>query len=221
MRRPTVRLRLLLGGALASAAVGPSAPLSAYQAAGSWQIGPIIRTRNYSVGMPLGPTPSGRGWTFDFPYPDARAGHVHYVTIGRGSFARASGLTMRYRVEAAPRVRFVPQEAQSEPATVSLFFQRRGDSWSGRGRYEFYRWYAPGASVQQLAPGDYVMRVRFDDPNWVSVNGRPPAVAPEAFQEALADSGSVGILFGSAGARGHGVFATGPARFRLVSFDIR
>lgn len=216
-----MRVRLVLGAALATATIGPAAPVSAYQSAGTWQIGPIIRMRNHSVGMPLRPTPSGRGWVFDFPYPDAGAGHVHYVTIGRGSFARASGITMRYRVEAAPRVRFVPQEARAEPATVSLFLQRRGDSWSGRGRYEFYRWYAPPSTVRQIAPGDYVVNVRFDDPDWVSVNGRTPDVAPEAFRDALADAGSVGIVFGSAGARGHGVFATGPARFRLVSFEVR
>lgn len=212
---------MLASAALASAGIGPSAPVSAYQSAGTWQIGPIIRMRNYSVGMPLTPTPSGRGWFFDFPYPDAGAGHVHYVTIDRGSFARASGITMRYRIEAAPRVRFVAQENRSAPATVSLFFQRRGDSWSGRGRYEFYRWYAPGSTVREIAPGDHVMTVRFDDPNWVSVNGRPPGVAPEAFRDALADSGGVGIVFGSAGARGHGVFATGTARFRLLSFEVR
>lgn len=128
---------------------------------------------------------------------------------------------MRYRVEAAPRVRFVPQESPGTPATVSLVFQRRGDNWTGRGRYEFYRWYAPPPSLREIAPGDYEMTVRFDDPTWVSVQGRASGLFPEAFRDAMVNAGSVGIVFGSAAARGHGVYATGPARFRLMSFDVR
>ena len=35
--------------------------------------------------MPLRPEPAGSGWSFDFPWPDVRAGHVHYVTFRPGA----------------------------------------------------------------------------------------------------------------------------------------
>src|SRR5467141_3812582 len=41
-----------------------------------WQIGPIIRGKKYSPGMPSQPTAEGTGWSFSFPAQDG----VHYVT---------------------------------------------------------------------------------------------------------------------------------------------
>jgi hypothetical protein len=186
-----------------------------------WQIGPIIRGRNHSVGMPLQPIPAGRGWYFDFPHPHLGAGHVHYVTFNPGPIAGASRIVVRYRVEAPRGVRFLPREHPQEPATVSLFFQRRGDTWRGRGAFEYFRWYAPPPTVRPLAPGEYEMSVSLNDPRWISVQGRPASTNPEAFRAALAETQSLGLVFGSPSARGHGVYSTGPARFRLISFQLR
>jgi hypothetical protein len=52
---------------------------------------------------------------------------------------------------------------------------------------------------------------------WTSVNGRPNRTA---FEDALVATDRVGLVFGSSSARGHGVFATAPARFTLISFRI-
>lgn len=205
------------GGAAALQQPAPAA--FAAPPAEAWQIGPVIRGRNYSVGMPPGPDPAGSGWSFDFPFPDARAGHVHYVTFRSGALAGASRIALRYRIEAAPGVRFVPQEQPGETATVSLVIQQRGDNWSGRGPYEFYRWYAPGRSVREIAPGEYEMVVGLDE-RWTSVGGRGNDEFPRGYRDALAATDQVGLVFGSTSRRGHGVFATGPARFTLLSFRI-
>ena len=55
------------------AGAGPAAA----QNAASWEIGPIIRGKNYSQGMPLRPQPTRSGWSFNFPVGSREAGHVH------------------------------------------------------------------------------------------------------------------------------------------------
>ncbi len=205
--------------AIAAIAVGPAGAASAD--ASGWEIGPDVRGRNYSVGMPLQPTPAGRkGWSFEFPYPHAGVGHVHAVTYRAGPLINASKIVMRYRIDASPRVRFAPQETPDQPATVSIYFQRYGDNWSGKRQYEFYRWYAPAQTVKEVARGEYEVTVSLSDPNWISVMGRPAATNPRAFEAALAQTDRIGIAFGSASARAHGVYSTNSARFTLIEFSI-
>ena len=200
------------------AAAGLPVALSALPPASAWEIGPFIRGRDYSVGMPRIPVP-GRsgGWYFDFPYPSAEAGHVHYLTYPSDPLANASRIVIRYRIDAPHGTRFVPQEQQDKPAMLSLFFQQRGDTWSGRGRYNTYRWYS--VAMAPVTPGEHSLTVRLDDP-WTPVNGGTNSGAPAGFAAAKADTGRVGFVLGSAGLRGHGVFATAPARFTLIAFDV-
>lgn len=207
-------------GFVAVAGVGLASSLVAQDAA-DWEIGPNVRGRNYSVGMPLQPTPAKRGvWSFDFPYPNARVGHVHAVTYDPGPLNKASKIVMRYRIDAARGVRFAPQETPDQLAVVSLYFQRRGDSWSGKRQYEFYRWYAPPTSLQEVSPGVHEMVISLSDPNWGSVLGRTVQSNQAAFESALAQTGRIGIAFGSPGRRSHGVYSTGPAKFTLLEFRI-
>lgn len=215
MRKPTI-LSLAAAALLLPAASPAAAP-----GAAEWEIGPIIRGRNYSQAMPLRPQPTRTGWRFDFPVGDSpAAGHVHYVTYRPAPIAPGSRIIVRYRVDARAGTRFVPQERPDLPATVSLYFQRRGDNWTARGRYERFRWYAPAATVRKIAPGEHEMIVRLDDPNWISVNSRSAKSDPGALEAALADIDRIGLVFGSSAARGHGVYATAPARFTLLSFRI-
>lgn len=214
------RFNFYVLGFVALAGAGLASSLAAQNAA-DWEIGPDVRGRNYSVGMPLQPEPARRGgWSFDFPYPNAGVGHVHAVTFDPGPLTNASKIVIRYRVDADRRVQFAPQETPDQPAVVSLYFQRRGDNWSGRRQFEFYRWYAPPASVQQIEPGVYEMSVSFNDPNWGSVQGQRVQANPAAFEAALAQTGRVGIAFGSSGLRSHGVYSTGRAKFTLLEFRI-
>lgn len=209
----------LLCLALAATVTALTPTVAAVPPAASWEIGPTIRGRNHSVGLPPSPVPFSRGWYFDFPYPHVGAGHVHYVTFDPGPLAGKSRIVVRYRVEAAGNVRFIPRENPSAPATVSLYLQRQGDSWSG-GRHEFFRWYAPTRTVTQISPGEHEMIVSLRDPLWTSVRGRPTWQNPAAFEAALAETDRMGLVFGSTEARGHGVYSTGPARFRLISFQV-
>lgn len=214
-------MKLILAAAsIGIAALGASAiaNVSTHRA---WEIGPIIRGKNYSVGMPLRPRSSQEGWYFDFPYPSRKNGHVHYVTFAPESLANKSRIRVRYRVRAPAGTRFVPQEQPDRKGTVSLYFQRCGDNWSAKGRYSRYRWYAPDDTVQKLAPGTHMMVVELDDPSWRSViGGGRSGSDPEMFNAALDDAARVGLVFGSLSARGHGVFATAPAQFELLSFKI-
>lgn len=209
------------GGAAIAAAALPHAAVAQRRSefATDWQIGPVIRGRNYSVGMPPHPTAQGRGWYFDFPGPRASDGHVHYVTRQTGPLDRARGIRVRYRIDARRGARFVPQQHPDLPGTLSLYIQQRGDDWRGRGRTEFARWYSPNSRVVELAPGEHELTIRFDE-NWLSVMGSDRQRNPREFAAMLANAGVVGLTFGSPRARGHGVFATAPARFTLLEFSV-
>lgn len=209
MKRTILTLFAVIG------AIASAVPAAA-QSAADWEIGPVIRGRNYSQGMPPSPAPAARGaWTFEFSRsPDS---HVHYVTYPSGPLAGASRIVVRYRVDAARGVRFVAQEHPDEPAIVSLMFQRAGDSWSGR-RHEFHRWYSP--TVKAITPGVRELSVSLTDPEWISVFGKPVAAQPQGYAMALERTERIGLVFGSQSGRGHGVYATGPARFTLLDFRI-
>ena len=202
-----------------SAAASLTAVCAHAQPGDAWEIGPIIRAKNYSVGMPLYLTPTPRGLSFEFPYPDLQAGHVHYVTTASGPLWGKSRIVMRYRIEGTRGVRFVSRENPEATPTLSLFFQRGGDSWNGK-RHEFFRWWSPVGSMREVAPGEREITVSLTDPNWISVWGRPASQNPEAFRAAQEEAVRVGFVFGTSAGRGHGVFATAPARFTILSFRI-
>src|SRR5215831_4180376 len=71
------RRSFLVGGVTLVASQGSSASTVAISLDPTrWLIGPVIRGKNYSPGMPSQPTAAGRGWSFNFPAQDG----VHYVT---------------------------------------------------------------------------------------------------------------------------------------------
>lgn len=212
MRRALI---LLLG---LSAAIAAPVATFAMSGVGGWEIGPIVRGRNYSIGMPQRPrsAPAG-GVTFDFPTEGN--GQIDAMTSPVEPLADARAITLRYRVDLARGARFVADERPNEAATVSLYFQQRDDNWSARGRYGSYRWYAPVRAVLPLAPGLYEVTVRLDEA-WTNVNGQPVSQDRSGFDAALRDTARVGLAFGSSSLRSHGVYATGPARFTLLKFEI-
>lgn len=190
-----------------------------------WEIGPVIGTRNYSVGMDPSPTADlNGGWYFDIPNPNANAGHVNYVTFKHGSLSGKSRIVMRYRLEMDEAYRLVPAK---EPADthyhplLTMYFQRRGDDWSGKGKYETYRWWATFATIvpSALPTGERELIVPLDG-NWTAVQTSSAATKPRQFQEALRDAERVGFTFGGGDGYGHGVYATGPARFVVTHFEV-
>lgn len=210
--------KTLILAAAAVSAFGLTSALAAMPPAGAWEIGPIIRSHNYSEGMPVQPAQGPRG-TLVMDFPLAGRGQVDALTTGIGSLEGARQVTLRYRIDAPPGTRFVADELPNEPATVSLYVQQAGDTWTARGRYASYRWYAPARGVIPLSPGEHAVTLRFDD-RWTNVQGVPNGDLPREYAAALASAARIGIAFGSPSRRSHGVYATGPARFTLLALDI-
>jgi hypothetical protein len=178
-----------------------------------WQIGPIIRGKNYSPGMPAQPTTAGPGWSFSFPAEDG----VHYVTTPlTGSVIGRRAVKARFAITGPGRL--VPSQGDP-PARARLFLQRRGDDWSGAGAFEFYRWWSVGHV--ELTEGEHELAATLAPNQWSSVFGKrgDQFGGAEQFTTAMADLQAVGLTFGGTFA-GHGVFAVeGPARFTLMSYQ--
>lgn len=210
MRKP---FAILIGLAVLAPAV-----LAAMPPASAWEIGPWVRGKNYSVGMQATPqaTPDG-GIAIDFP----RAGRGEWdaLTTRIGSLEGARAITVRYRIDASPRTRFVAVETPDEVATVSLYFQRAGDNWTGRGKFASYRWYSSHDTVTPLEHGEHTITVRLDG-RWGSVDGKPNSTRPREFAAAKRHAATLGLAFGSHSRRSHGVAATSPARFTLLNVRI-
>lgn len=187
--------------------------MAAPPSANEWVIGPIIKGRNYSPGMPLHPTPSRDGtWYIDLPQAPAS---VHYVTFRHGSLAGKHRIIFRYRVEAQPGARVVATTSPTTPGIITPYFQRSGDNWSARRQFESYRWYATFAT-QPLAPGEHEMRVPLDG-NWTAVETSSAVSNPAGFRDAIENADQVGFVLGGGDGYGHGVNAVG--RVRLVILD--
>lgn len=188
------------------------------QSASSWEIGPTIRGRNYSVGMQPYLDNGRDGPSFAFPGPTRAQGHVHAITMPVGSLEGARRITLRYRIDAEPGTRFYGQE-NGGPGWLSLFIQQRGDNWTAKGRYQTYRWYSPDQHVATLAPGTHTVSIGLEE-DWNAVVAWKRSANPAGFEAALSNAGRVGFVFGSTSGLGHGVYATKPARFTILEFRI-
>lgn len=165
----------------------------------------------HSPGMPARPVPDGDGWGFTFPTNPAS--HVHYVqNFDPPHLEPGKSIRVRFRVSGQG---FTAQEWPNEPATVSLLIQRKGDDWTARGKMAGHRWYS--AQQVTLAEGEHTMTIPLDVAHWGDVFG---GKAPVLFSEALRHADNVGLVFGSPSGRGHGVYATGPATFTLLEFEV-
>ena len=169
-------------------------------------LGPIINGENHTSGAVFGSAGSALGG-FSFPQPDWAAGNVHYLTKRPTTKPRLGRMRARFTITAEDYVRFINDYGSA--ATVSLYFQRRGDNWSSEGKYEAYRWY--GATIP-LAIGTYTLE---SDGKWGAVNTSHNDDNLPAFLAALKGVGRFGLVFGGGSGQGHGACATGPAEFIL------
>ena len=192
-------------------------PQSTGASANDWTIGPILRGKNYSKGTPLHPMPRrGGGWYVDIP---RAPGSIHYVTFPHGPLTGKSRIVMRYRIETAPGVVLHPRTAPGAPTMITPYFQRSGDTWSARGRFEAYRWYATFATQTPLQPGEHRIVAPLSA-NWTAVQTSSVRTNPSGFRDALENADQVGFVLGGGDGYGHGVFATGPARLILLEFRV-
>lgn len=188
--------------------------------ASNWTIGPVIDGKNMSSNMPEHPTQLADGsFAIDIPYPSASAGHAHYVTIPYGPLAGKSRITMRYRVEMADGVKIVPKCCDNYPSILALFFQRKGDNWSGRGSMDGYRWYSSFRFDSPITAGEHELSAGLDE-EWTGVETFTKSKAPAFFDAALKDTARIGFVLGGGDGFGHGVYATGPARIVVTGFSV-
>jgi hypothetical protein len=170
-----------------------------------WRAGPIISGQNYSPDCKVG------GQVITIP---AAPGHCNYITRPTGSLAGKARIVLRYRIEADGPI--VPRSAPALPSMLSLYVQRAGDDWSGRGKYEAFRWYSPRLHMP-ITAGEHELSVGLDE-NWTAVQTSSRESNPQAFREALAKAGRIGFVLGGGSGRGHGVY--GPARIIVLNFSV-
>lgn len=115
-----------------------------------------------------------------------------YVTIPCGPLSGS----LRIEVEAVGPF--------ADDATLTPFFQREGDDWSARGKFETYRWWASFATIK-LTPGTHVIEVPFDA-NWTAVLTSSATSNPTAYADALRSAERVGFTIGDSTGLGHGEY---------------
>ncbi len=211
----TIGLGLALS--LAACSTTKDRPVSAGST--DWLIGPIIEGKNYSVGMPEHPTPNGDG-SYSFTMPATPAVHTHYVTLPHGSLAGKTSIRFRYRIEMEPGTVIQPRTAPGGPSMITLYFQQRGDDWSGSARYETYRWYYTPGTIMPLTAGEFEMVAPLDG-NWTAIQMSSRETEPGRYAAAIADATEVGFVLGGGDGYGHGVYSEGgPVRFTIISYEV-
>lgn len=181
--------------------------------AASWSTGPIIGGRDYSPGA-ADPIAHPEGWAFDIP--QSGSGEIDGIFYNHGPLTGKTRITIRYRVEGT---RIVSSEQPDGNGTLALFFQRRGDDWSGQEAYQHYRWYS--LRYLELTPGEHEIVADLSElDKWISVWGAQGVSYPTQFQAAMDNAGCVGIVLGRPPGLGHGVYALGRARVVVTHFGI-
>lgn len=153
--------------------------------------------------------------SFDFPIAPSA---VHYVTKACSSLAGKTSIRISYRITADDGVQFLGAKTGGNGSGPTLYIQRKGDNWSGNGKFETYRWWATFTTPLPITVGEHEIDAPLNG-NWTAVMTSSAMTNPAAFQAALADAGRTGFTFGNQEGFGHGVYATGKARFELLSFE--
>lgn len=171
-----------------------------------WMFGPRPRGVNYTKGMPERPTMQGAGWTFTFPGPGGEVDAV--VNYSPGSLVGAKSLIARYAVTGSE---FMASEESNVPGRVGICLQRRGDDWSGTGKYQQYRLYGQDRPLLVAGEG------QFEASAFTDVQGK--VVAQAVVDAVLADLDNYAIVFGGTFAS-HGVHAAESSSFTLLALDV-
>jgi hypothetical protein len=173
----------------------------------------------YSTDVSLNARAPGQEFSFNFP---RLPGSVHYITkpatLAAGGAARAT-FTVTTKGDPAFGYHTAADNTCDKPAAVHLFLQRQGDDMSGKGRYEFYRWWSNAGVV--LKEGSATLDVALKPALWTSVFGKTGEVNPDAFAAAVGHLGNVGVTFGGGCFYGHGVsVVNGSALFTMRRFAV-
>lgn len=143
--------------------------------------------------------------------PPKRDDGIHYVTNATDGLLTGV-VTLTYEVTGDGSI--VPTEG-SGPA-VTLYFQRRGDDWTAKGKMAVYRWYSKLRIP--LTVGEHTITVPLEYAEWGPVVSTEYNT-PEYFAKALQNASRVGFVLGGSVGAGHGVCTqTGSIRFTVKSF---
>lgn len=161
---------------------------------------------NWSEGFPASPQMVGSGWRVVFP---AGEHHLNYVQWYKMPTLReGQTVTARIRVTGGP---FQFDENPDYPASATLLIQRKQDNMASPG----YRYYS--TATLPLTPGEHALTVPLALPNW----GDVIAPADQAvFLRLLSEAESLGIIFGGAGGRGHGISGPAGASIELLELGV-
>lgn len=184
-----------------------------------WMVGPEVYGENRSPRSVMVSHP-GALLAVEIPHGTVvgdRVGELSGLTYVHGPLS-GTRIKARFRIEAEPGAAILASQPTEGLPAITLFFQRKGDNWSGRGKYETYRWYAVFAAVRPVEVNrTYEIDVPLDGP-WTAVKTSSALTSPQAFAEAKADAESVGFVFGGGDGYAHGLYATG-GKARLIVED--
>lgn len=179
-----------------------------------WIIGPIVHGTNYSKGLPLRPHETDDGWEFELDVGQEADG----VTRDCNGLAGVKAIRFGLTVSDNPNAKLYPSEFPDRQAGITVFFQRRGDNFSGRGKYETYRWYSKSFPIK---PGGFVdVDVPLEPAAWKAVGSTHGTDAPDLFKLAVENAGRIGIGFGSPGGRMHGICTTAPVEIEMFAWEL-
>lgn len=208
----------LLAGFLLLTGCPKSVPYVPPPVLGSVSLNSQDWTLLYGYGVPAHPSPSGTAWSLTLPGP---TGAVEYLQVPfTAGNILPSSITATFRVDSTNAVYngLISSTPCSNPATMHLFMERRGDN----GTQDYYRWWADtGGYVFGSKDGQNVtLTVPLTYTNWSSVFGHQD---PAQFQATLGNLMAVGITFGgTGGCWGHGMdVPSGSATLTLIDFKVQ
>lgn len=196
-------MRFLLAACLIALIGCSTTEQSSTSTAGGW-------STQYSHNVTL--TQSPGGFTFTFPTKDG----VHYIVK---SASKLSGtITATFAVTGG---KFVA--AGGGKPRAGLYFQRKGDTMSGAGDYEWYRWWSNPQAVRlvpEIVNGNhtFVLTAPLQPKYWSSVYGKFGNENVKMFNAAKDNIAVIGFSFGDDFGFGHGVWSVGKATFTLTKF---
>lgn len=186
-----------------------------------WKVGPVINGNNHSVGVDRYPTNlDGGNFFIELPKTNGSLNSISTIVFNN-IITKDSIIDIKFKFFGTGRV--VAADNPNSIGTVSFMFQRKGDNWTGRDQYEYYRWYSPSYTVFHIDQFDieYETSLNFCE-DWTSVFGKHRYNGHNAeFLEALNNIQEFSIVFGGPGGRAHGVYATDFAVFQCLSIKHR
>jgi hypothetical protein len=170
----------------------------------------------HSAGMPAHPAANPQGvWSFDFPKSE-NGGYLGYVETPFNATVALHNVTITFEVEDNAAQYVVHDPTDHLPATFRLMIEQQNDDLSNLNG----RWWA-NASMYDLGSQDnqiLTISVPLTSDQWTNVDGEHDA---QAFSQALANVGWVGLTFGGQYFAGHGVaISSGSAEFILIDYSI-